>query len=77
MNTKHQNGACFLIDRSRIIVVREVDGTLRTANWDEQDRLNHTYFPREGRRHYVPAMFEVENLTELLEPSKYEQILER
>jgi len=64
-------------DRSRIIVVREVDGTLRTANWDEQDRLNHTYFPREGRRHYVPAMFEVENLTELLEPSKYEQILER
>merc|ERR1719268_316640 len=64
-------------DRSRIIVVRETDGTLRTSNWDEQDRLNLVYFPREGRRHYVPAMFETENLKSLLEPSKYEYILDR
>jgi hypothetical protein len=33
-------------DRERIIVVREVDGTLRTATWEEKDRLNQTYLPR-------------------------------
>lgn len=64
-------------DRSRIIVVREPDGTLRTSNWEEQDRLNQTYFPREGRRHYVPAMFQTENLKPILGPSKYEYILDR
>eukprot|EP00092_Neocalanus_flemingeri_P038724 GFUD01042166.1.p1 GENE.GFUD01042166.1~~GFUD01042166.1.p1 ORF type:complete len:345 (-),score=48.84 GFUD01042166.1:57-1049(-) len=64
-------------ERSRIIVVRETDGTLRTSNWDEQDRLNQTYFPREGRRHYVPTMFETDHLKEILEPSKYEYVLDR
>jgi len=64
-------------DRSRIIVIRETDGTLRTANWDEQDRLNQLYYPREGRRHYVPEMFETEHLQTVLEPSKYEYILDR
>jgi len=64
-------------DRSRIIVVRETDGTLRTSNWDEQDRLNQTYFPRDGRRHYVPAMFETDQLKTILEPSKYEYVLDR
>ena len=64
-------------DRSRIIVVREPDGTLRTSNWDEQDRLNQTYFPRDGRRHYIPAMFQTENLKAILEPSKYEYVLDR
>jgi len=64
-------------DRSRIIVVRETDGTLRTSNPDEQDRLNQTYFPREGRRYYVPAMFETEHLKSILEPAKYEYVLDR
>jgi len=64
-------------DRSRIIVVREADGTLRTSNGDEQDRLNQTYFPREGRRHYVPAMFETDQLLNILEPAKYEYVLDR
>ena len=64
-------------DRSRIIVVRQPDGTLRTSNWDEQDRLNQTYFPRDGRRHYIPAMFETDNLKAILGPSKYEYVLDR
>ena len=64
-------------DRSRIIVVREPDGTLRTCNWDEQDRLNQIYFPIEGRKHYVPQMFEDEHLKALMKPDKYEYILER
>jgi len=64
-------------DRSRIIVVRDPDGTLRTSDWEEQDRLNQTYYPREGRRHYVPPMFEPENLQHLLGPDKYEMILDK
>jgi len=34
-------------DRERIIVVRDIDGTLRTAECEEQDRINQTYYPRE------------------------------
>jgi len=64
-------------DRSRIAVVRDPDGTLRTADWEEQDRLNQTYYPRNGRRHYVPAMFQHENLQSLLGPNKYEVILDK
>ena len=64
-------------DRSRIIVVREQNGTLRTSNWEEQDRLNQIYFPTEGRRHYTPAMFEPDQLQEILGPDKYEYILDR
>jgi len=64
-------------DRSRIVVVRDPDGTLRTSDWDEQDRLNQTYYPRNGRRHYVPAMFQSENLQHLLGPDKYEMILDK
>ena len=63
--------------RSRIIVVREPDGNLRTCNWEEQDRLNQIYFPIEGRKHYVPQMFEDEHLQSLLKPDRYEYVLER
>ena len=58
-------------------MVREQDGTLRTSNWEEQDRINQIYFPREGRRHYTPQMFEPEHLERILGPEKYEYILER
>lgn len=65
-------------DRERLVVVRDTDGTLRTANWDEQDRMNQVYYPREERKHYVLPMFEPENLAELLkDEDKYEYILDR
>jgi len=64
-------------DRSRIIVVREPDGKLRTSGWEEQDRINQVYYPKSGRKHYVPAMFEPESLKNLLGPDKYEYILDR
>jgi len=64
-------------DRERLIVVRDLDGTLRTADWDEQDRINLTYYPRDDKKHYTPAMFEPENLETLLGPEKYEYILDR
>eukprot|EP00088_Acartia_fossae_P012986 TRINITY_DN16722_c0_g1_i16.p1 TRINITY_DN16722_c0_g1~~TRINITY_DN16722_c0_g1_i16.p1 ORF type:complete len:288 (-),score=28.27 TRINITY_DN16722_c0_g1_i16:353-1216(-) len=66
-------------DRERLIVVRDTDGTLRTADWDEQDRINLIYFPREECKHYVPPMFKPENLTDLMDQGqeKYEYILDR
>jgi len=64
-------------DRERLLVVRETDGRLRTAGWGERDRVNATYYPRKGRRHYDPAMFEPENLARILGPEKYEYILDR
>jgi len=64
-------------DRERVVVVREPDGSLRTAEWEEQDRVTGVYFPREGRKHYEPQMFEPAQLAGLLGPDKYEYILDR
>ena len=48
--------------QDRIVVVREPDGTLRTANWDEHDRMNQVYLPRERRVMHMPEMFLDKNL---------------
>jgi len=64
-------------DRERLVSVREQEGTLRSATWEERDRVLHTYFPKPGRRHYDPAMFEPENLSRILGPEKYEYVLDR
>lgn len=37
-------------DRRRVIVVRDADGTLREADWDERHRMNEMFFPRGGRK---------------------------
>merc|ERR1719184_517471 len=36
-------------DRERLVSVREQEGTLRSATWEERDRVLHTYFPKPGR----------------------------
>lgn len=48
--------------KERFIVVREPDGTLRKATWEERDRLVQVYFPKPGRRLMPPFMFKEENL---------------
>lgn len=48
--------------KERFIVVREPDGTLRKATWEERDRLVQVYFPKPGRRLIPPLMFKEENL---------------
>jgi len=55
-------------DRDRIIVVRESDGTLRSASWSERDRMNQTYFPTEGRKFKPSSIFHLETLKETLVP---------
>ncbi|EZA55913.1 28S ribosomal protein S22, mitochondrial [Ooceraea biroi] len=66
-----------LKDRERIVVVREPDGMLRHANWQERDRLMQTYFPKPGKDIRKPRMFGGKYLESLLERSKYEFILDR
>lgn len=48
--------------QSRIIVVREPNGTLRKANADERHNVNQIYFPQSGRELKHPVMFEDEHL---------------
>ncbi|XP_058805589.1 small ribosomal subunit protein mS22 [Phymastichus coffea] len=64
-------------NKDRTIAVREPDGTLRTANHSERDRLNQIYFPLKGREIYMPKMFLQENLEPILNRGDYEFILNR
>ncbi|XP_070207274.1 small ribosomal subunit protein mS22-like isoform X2 [Littorina saxatilis] len=63
-------------DRQRFVVVREPDGTLRKASWEERDRINQIYSPVEGRQFRNPPMFEEENLEALLKNHKYVHVLD-
>lgn len=42
--------------------MREPDGTLRKATWEERDRLIQVYFPRQGRKLTPHLLFKEENL---------------
>ena len=64
-------------DRDRIIVVREPDGTLRSSTWAERDRMNHIYFPTEGRAHKPSRIFDLETLKETLGPDTYLYVLDK
>ncbi|XP_056139961.1 28S ribosomal protein S22, mitochondrial [Lampris incognitus] len=63
--------------RERFIVVRETDGTLRKATWEERDRLIQVYFPKEGRKIAVPHMFKEENLKVVFSQDRHEDVLNR
>uniref|UniRef100_A0A8C4PWY6 Mitochondrial ribosomal protein S22 n=1 Tax=Eptatretus burgeri TaxID=7764 RepID=A0A8C4PWY6_EPTBU len=62
-------------ERERLIVVREVDGTLRKATWEERDRMMQIYFPREGRQLKRPPLFNDEHLQ--VHKRCYEDLAER
>lgn len=51
-----------LNDRHRFVVIREPDGTLRHATWQERDRIVPIYFPQPGKKLQKPRMFEDEYL---------------
>lgn len=61
--------------RERFIVVREPNGTLRKATWEERDRLIQVYFPREGRKLIAPLMFKEENLKMVFSEDRHEDVL--
>ncbi|XP_061575003.1 28S ribosomal protein S22, mitochondrial [Cololabis saira] len=62
--------------RDRFIVVREPNGTLRKATWEERDRLVQVYFPREGRKLTAPLIFKEENLKMVFSQDRHEDVLD-
>ncbi|XP_062988312.1 small ribosomal subunit protein mS22 [Elgaria multicarinata webbii] len=63
--------------RERFIVVRETNGQLRKATWEERDRMIQIYFPREGRKLSPPAIFKDENLMTVFLQDRHEELLDR
>lgn len=61
--------------RERFIVIREPNGILRKATWEERDRLVQVYFPKEGRKITPPLMFKEENLKMVFSQDRHEDVL--
>ncbi|CAK9290452.1 unnamed protein product [Gordionus sp. m RMFG-2023] len=64
-------------DRERFIVVREPNGILRKATWEERDHMNQIYFPKEKRELRVPKMFDEEYFQDALEKGRHIFVLNR
>ncbi|CAN7939744.1 unnamed protein product [Ixodes hexagonus] len=64
-------------DRERIIAVREPNGLLRTANWEERERMLQSYFTSKDRSFYMPKMFEPQHLRNVLDKQWYGFVLDR
>ncbi|XP_053342394.1 28S ribosomal protein S22, mitochondrial [Clarias gariepinus] len=61
--------------RERFIVVREPNGVLRKASWEERDRLIQVYFPKDGRKLTLPPIFKEENLKIMFGQNRHEEVL--
>ncbi|NXJ60684.1 RT22 protein, partial [Rostratula benghalensis] len=61
--------------RERFIVVREPNGVLRKATWEERDRMIQIFFPKEGRRIIPPVVFKDEHLGTVFRQDRHEDIL--
>uniref|UniRef100_A0AC35U8V2 28S ribosomal protein S22, mitochondrial n=1 Tax=Rhabditophanes sp. KR3021 TaxID=114890 RepID=A0AC35U8V2_9BILA len=63
-------------DQDRTIVVRETDGTLRTATPSEHDRMNRMYYEKPNRPVLEPALFSGDDLKKALDTDKHEFVLD-
>ncbi|KFU95272.1 hypothetical protein M959_05058, partial [Chaetura pelagica] len=63
--------------RERFIVVREPNGVLRKATWEERDRMIQIFFPKEGRRVIPPVLFKDEHLGSVFQQDRHEDVLNR
>ncbi|KAM3932615.1 small ribosomal subunit protein mS22 isoform 2-T2 [Leptodactylus fuscus] len=63
--------------RERFIVVREPNGVLRKATWEERDRMIQVYFPHKGRKMVAPPVFREENLKLMFQQDRHEEVLNR
>lgn len=60
----------------RSIVVREPDGVLRQATWEERDRMCQVFFPALGRRIWLPKALSDEVLPSILENLLHVNVLD-
>lgn len=63
-------------DQDRTVVVREPDGTLRTANPEEHDRMNRTYYQKPNRPVNPPPLFADPFLKDALDKNDHEFVLD-
>ncbi|CAD5212237.1 unnamed protein product [Bursaphelenchus okinawaensis] len=63
-------------NRDRLVVIRETDGTLRTALPDEHDRMNRVYYEQPDRPVIPPKVFSDPQLSEALAKNKHEFIMD-
>lgn len=60
----------------RSIVVREPDGVLRQATWEERDRMCQVFFPALGRKIWLPKALSDEVLPSILENLLHVNVLD-
>ncbi|CAI2342518.1 unnamed protein product [Caenorhabditis sp. 36 PRJEB53466] len=63
-------------DQDRTVVVREPDGTLRTANPEEHDRMNRTFYQKPNRPVNPPPLFTDPYLQDALDKNEHEFVLD-
>uniref|UniRef100_A0A1I7UG01 MRP-S28 domain-containing protein n=1 Tax=Caenorhabditis tropicalis TaxID=1561998 RepID=A0A1I7UG01_9PELO len=63
-------------DQDRTVVVRQPDGTLRTANPEEHDRMNRTYYQKPNRPVNPPPIFSDPHLKNSLDKNDHEFVLD-
>uniref|UniRef100_A0A0N4ZTM9 28S ribosomal protein S22, mitochondrial n=1 Tax=Parastrongyloides trichosuri TaxID=131310 RepID=A0A0N4ZTM9_PARTI len=63
-------------DQDRTIVVREIDGTLRSATPSEHDRMNRLFYEKPNRPVLEPAVFSGDDLMTALNTNKHEFVLD-
>lgn len=66
-----------LCGRERFIVIREPNGILRKASWEERDRLLQIYFPKPHRKIISPSTFQPENLKNIFVMKLHENALDQ
>nr|CAG4650383.1 EOG090X0AW0 [Sida crystallina] len=64
-------------NRKRRVVVRDPNGDLREATWEERSKVSQIYFPMPGKQIQMPKMFEERHLQNCLDREEYEFILDR
>ncbi|XP_070800970.1 small ribosomal subunit protein mS22 isoform X2 [Pituophis catenifer annectens] len=66
------------ISHNRFIVVRETNGVLRKATWEERDRMIQIYFPKQGRKIVPSSIFSNKNgATTMFLQDRHEEFLDR
>lgn len=63
-------------DLDRTVVVRETDGTLRSATPSEHDRMNRFFYEKPNRPVFEPAVFSGDDLKNALNSMKHEFVLD-
>jgi len=63
--------------RSRSIFVRENDtGVLREASWEERDRMQFMYWPKEGQHHEIVEMLQDQHLPRVFDQLRHVDVLD-